>query len=203
MIQPAFTAATRSTLELLADANRTRRCNLLIGSNTVSAESAMLALLLDRLLRRAGGRGGPWRTLFVSSGVEAVGAAIKLCRHTAVRRRAGEGALLVVDPTGGLRLFFDPTGQGFSHALVPALRFVDSVETAAALLGRRRWAGAVVPHGQWVARPRVHGAFAEARRRAGSGGPTGCSGSSPTGCARPSPARPCSAGWPARTGCCA
>ncbi|WP_157180655.1 aminotransferase class III-fold pyridoxal phosphate-dependent enzyme [Protofrankia coriariae] len=129
----------------------------------------MLGFLLDRLLQRAQARGGPYRTFFTNSGVEAVGAAIKLCRHSSVRhRRANDGRVLIVDPEQDLRVFFDPTEQGSSQSLAPGLCFVESLDVAADRLAEKAWSGVIVARSEWEARPRLHDAFADAGHESGA-----------------------------------
>ena len=89
---------------------------------------------------------GPRVSYLLSSGLEALSAAIKLTRHTAVRDgRDNGGWVLLLDPRNRYQDFMDPLGAGTDAALIP---HVVSAATEAGEAARRYagtpWTGVIV-----------------------------------------------------------
>ncbi|WP_165945577.1 aminotransferase class III-fold pyridoxal phosphate-dependent enzyme [Micromonospora sp. KC606] len=138
-----FRSASARTLELITQLNREERCNFLMASNYVNPSAAKLGYLLDDLVRVESR--GPRVTYLLSSGLEALSAAIKLARHTAVRDgRDSGGWILLIDPRGRYQEFMDPLGAGVDDALIPHVVSASSAEEAGSRYAGTPWAGVIV-----------------------------------------------------------
>ena len=147
-LRPTLTGPTitAETLDLVRSQIATGRCNLLLASITISAEAAGVGYLLSDLVSG----GDPSRqkrmiSFFTTSDWEALAGAIKLARHTSVRRRNADGGAVVFhDPDCRYRDLFDPLGRGAGSALCPGIEFVDTIEAARQLLESGQWCAMVV-----------------------------------------------------------
>ncbi|RJL35928.1 aminotransferase class III-fold pyridoxal phosphate-dependent enzyme [Bailinhaonella thermotolerans] len=129
------------TLDAIAAFNRAKRVNMILTNAYISAEGAKLGRLLDRLCGGAGDR----HTFFANSALEALAGAVKLARHTSVRKRRGDGGwVLFVDETSSYPPFFDPLGAGPERALAPRIHFAASLADGLARIGERSWSGVVL-----------------------------------------------------------
>lgn len=142
-VQSVFRPASARTLDLITRLNQEQRCNFLMASNYVNPSAAKLGYLLDDLVRV--GADGPRVTYLLSSGLEALSAAIKLARHTAVRdRRDSGGWILLIDPRRRYQEFMDPLGAGVDEALIPHVISVATAEEAASRHAGTSWVGVIV-----------------------------------------------------------
>ncbi|MGC5031172.1 aminotransferase class III-fold pyridoxal phosphate-dependent enzyme [Micromonospora sp. DT229] len=138
-----FRPASARTLDLIARLNREQRCNFLMASNYVNPSAAKLGYLLDDLVPV--GPRGPRVTYLLSSGLEALSAAIKLVRHTAVRDGRDDGGwVLLLDPSQRYQDFMDPLGTGTDAALIPHVVSAASAEEADHRYPGTPWAGVIV-----------------------------------------------------------
>lgn len=107
----------------------------------VNAEGAKLGYLLHRLC--GGSRGH--HTFFANSTLEALAGAIKLARHTSVRKKRPDGGwVLFVDESSRFSAFFDPLGAGPEHALAPRIHFAATLDEGLRQIEERLWAGVVL-----------------------------------------------------------
>lgn len=138
-----FRPASARTLDLLTRLNQQQRCNFGMASNYVNPSAAKLGYLLDDLVRV--GPRGPRVTYLLSSGLEALSAAIKLARHTAVRDgRDTGGWILLLDPQDRYQEFMDPVRAGADAALVPHVVSATSAREAADRYPGTPWAAVIV-----------------------------------------------------------
>lgn len=136
--------ATIATLELIRSFNREKRCNFLISSNYMHAETAKLGYFLATRLARETSSAGASRTFFVNAGLEALSGAIKLARQSSVREgRQDGGWILILDEHERYRPFLDPTNGGIEQGLTPHLRFTRSVEDALTHVDAHAWSAIV------------------------------------------------------------
>ncbi|GAA1829750.1 aminotransferase class III-fold pyridoxal phosphate-dependent enzyme [Luedemannella flava] len=143
MPQSVFRPASARTLDLIAQLNQEQRCNFLMASNYVNPSAAKLGYLLDDLVHV--GPRGPRVTYLLSSGLEALSAAIKLARHTAVRDgRDNGGWILLIDPHDRYQGFMDPVGAGTDAALIPHVVSAPTATEASERYGTTPWAGVIV-----------------------------------------------------------
>ncbi|MGQ0776091.1 MAG: aminotransferase class III-fold pyridoxal phosphate-dependent enzyme [Pseudonocardiales bacterium] len=142
-MQSVFRPATARTLELIAEHNQEQRCNFLMASNYVNAAAAKLGYVLNELVDV--GQAGPRVSYLLSSGLEALSAAIKLARHSAVRAGRDEGGwVLLVDELGRYHEFLDPVRLGSAEALIPHVVSVSSVEDALHTFGGGHWVAVII-----------------------------------------------------------
>lgn len=142
--RPAFRPAGPEALARITRLNVERRVNMMFAGTFVNAESAQLAFALSRLVGRPDAR-NRHLTFFGNSTFEALSGALKLARHTSVRRRrADEGWALVVAGSDSYRDLFDPLRRGAERALVPHVRGVASFAEAREGLAERPWSALIV-----------------------------------------------------------
>jgi acetylornithine/succinyldiaminopimelate/putrescine aminotransferase len=145
MATSVFDPSRATTLELIAERNRSRCPAFMLTSAFVNAESAKLGYLLSRRLGDGDRRGGDRLTFFANSGLEGVAGAVKLARHTAVKRKQDEGGwILYVDGKEPTASFFNPLDAPPEQALSPHIRHVPSVAEALDQVGERRWAAVIL-----------------------------------------------------------
>ncbi|GIE92958.1 aminotransferase class III-fold pyridoxal phosphate-dependent enzyme [Paractinoplanes rishiriensis] len=138
-----FRPASARTLRLIAQHNRDRRCNFLMASNYVNATAAQLGYVLSDLAPV--GPAGPRVSYLLSSGLEALSAAIKLARHTAVRDgRDSGGWVLLLDPRGRYQEFMDPVRAGLDEALIPHVAWAPTAAEAARRFPGTTWTGVLI-----------------------------------------------------------
>ncbi|MFF5212805.1 aminotransferase class III-fold pyridoxal phosphate-dependent enzyme [Streptosporangium sp. NPDC000396] len=129
------------TLKAIAQFTEERRANMILTNAFISAEGAKLGYMLSRLL------GGTERfyTFFANSTLEGLSGAVKLARHTSVRRkRADSGRVLLVDPEDRYAPFFDPVGAGTEGALAPCVHSTPDIPAALDLLRDGQWSAVVL-----------------------------------------------------------
>lgn len=118
---------------------------MLLAGTYVNAESAKLAYLLSRLVGNGTGRQHRHLTFFGNSTVEALSGAVKLARHTSVRRRRDDGGrVIIIDPTGIFDRFLSPTTTTTEKALAPGVVCVASLAAAAEHLRAGAWSAAAI-----------------------------------------------------------
>ncbi|MEV0675301.1 aminotransferase class III-fold pyridoxal phosphate-dependent enzyme [Actinosynnema sp. NPDC050436] len=138
-----FRPASARTVELIAEHNRRQRCTFMMASNYVNPAAAKLGYLLDRLV--PAGQSGPRVSYLLSSGLEALSAAIKLARHSAVAAGRDDGGwVLLVDRHERYQEFMDPLGAGVEQALIPHVVSAPTGADAAARFPGTPWAAVVV-----------------------------------------------------------
>ncbi|MEU0154748.1 aminotransferase class III-fold pyridoxal phosphate-dependent enzyme [Micromonospora fulviviridis] len=138
-----FRPASTRTLDLIARLNREQRCNFLMASNYVNPSAAKLGYLLDDLVHV--GPRGPRVSYLLSSGLEALSAAIKLTRHTAVRDgRDNGGWVLLLDPRNRYQDFMDPLDAGTNAALIPHVVSAATADEAAHRYAGTPWTSVIV-----------------------------------------------------------
>lgn len=135
-----FEPATSATLRILAELNRDLRPNLLFAGLAITAESAQFGYLLSALH----GESTKFLSLLTNSCEEAISAVIRLGRHSANAARRDAAAILVLDPSGRLRNYFNPAADSSCHDLVPDVSFVDDTELAAVALDEGHWSALIV-----------------------------------------------------------
>jgi acetylornithine/succinyldiaminopimelate/putrescine aminotransferase len=140
-----FRPATAETINLIRRFNAEKRTIFLTSSNYIHAGTAKLGYLLSYWLARGAGNTGYYHTLFLNSGLEALSGAIKLARHTSVRRRKEDrGRILVLDERERLAPFFDPTVRGSDNSLTPQIIFAASICDAQKQVDCQRWSALVL-----------------------------------------------------------
>jgi acetylornithine/succinyldiaminopimelate/putrescine aminotransferase len=132
-----YRATTKQTLRTIQDLNNAGRPNILFAGLAITAEAAQSAYLISRLHSLSADH----ITHFSNSIEEAISGAVKLARHSrATARTPDQGrSVLIVDTSGDLQDYFNPSRSPASDSHVPNLIFVASFEHAMAVAKSRDW----------------------------------------------------------------
>lgn len=141
-MQSVYAPASATTLETISAFNAAKRVNMILTNAFINAEGAKLGYLLHRL---CGGGPDNRHTFFANSTLEGLSGAVKLARHTSVRKKRADGGwVLIVDESSAFPAFFDPLGVGPDHALAPRIHFTSSLDEGLEKIDERLWAGVVL-----------------------------------------------------------
>ena len=147
MLVETFQAAEQQTLKTLTEFLYAKRMSMMFAGASINTESAQVAHLLSGLLGK-----DRHYSFFGNSSFEALSGAIKLARHTALRRRRDTGGrILLVDESDDFAPLLDPLGVGEERAIVPGVRVCRTVAAARTALAERQWAGVVFVRGPGLA----------------------------------------------------
>ncbi|MFG1796223.1 aminotransferase class III-fold pyridoxal phosphate-dependent enzyme [Nocardia sp. NPDC049149] len=121
----AFRGRHDRAREILAERVAAGSPNMVLASTYVPPEGAVAAYLLHRLLSRGDSTGTAWHSVFVNSGVEALGTVTKYVRNRH-NRGAAEGMcrILVLDPTWTARYAFGHTVPGLRATVTDGMAIV-------------------------------------------------------------------------------
>lgn len=128
-IPGAFSGKYDRVREILADRVAAKSPNMVLASTYVPPDGVVAAYLLHRLLSRGDSVGTAWHSVFVNSGVEALGTVVKYLRNRH-NRGAADGAcrILVLDPTGTARYAFGHAVPRLSEVVADGMVIVGTVE---------------------------------------------------------------------------
>ncbi|MEV6560093.1 aminotransferase class III-fold pyridoxal phosphate-dependent enzyme [Nocardia sp. NPDC051756] len=128
-IRTAFQGKHERVREILAERVAAKSPNMVLASTYVPPDGAVSAYLLHRMLSRGDSTGTAWHSVFVNSGVEALGTVVKYLRNRHNRRgEAGACRILVLDPTGTARYAFGHAVPGLSAIVADGMLIVATVE---------------------------------------------------------------------------
>jgi acetylornithine/succinyldiaminopimelate/putrescine aminotransferase len=148
-MRSVYDSPSATTLAAISAFNQAKRVNMILTNAYVNAEGAKLGYLLHRLCGGSGDhRTGDHHTFFANSTLEGLSGAIKLARHTSVRkkRRDGGWVLFIEQPDGpsAYQPFFDPLEAGPDRAIAPRIHFARSLRDGLARIDARSWSGVVL-----------------------------------------------------------
>ncbi|MFD6160012.1 aminotransferase class III-fold pyridoxal phosphate-dependent enzyme [Nocardia sp. NPDC060256] len=114
---------------VLAERVAAKSPNMVLASTYVPPDGAVAAYLLHRMFSCGDSSGAAWHSVFVNSGVEALGTVLKYLRNRH-NRGASKGAcrILMLDPTGTARYAFGHAVPGLQEVVADGLVIVDTVE---------------------------------------------------------------------------
>ncbi|MFI6170553.1 aminotransferase class III-fold pyridoxal phosphate-dependent enzyme [Nocardia sp. NPDC051052] len=114
---------------VLAERVAAKSPNMVLASTYVPPDGAVAAYLLHRMFSGGDSIGTAWHSVFVNSGVEAVGTVLKYLRNRH-NRGAGDGAcrILVLDPTGTARYAFGHAVPGLQALVADGMVIVGAIE---------------------------------------------------------------------------
>ncbi|WP_280407552.1 aminotransferase class III-fold pyridoxal phosphate-dependent enzyme [Nocardia brasiliensis] len=134
-IPGVFPGASDRVREIVAERVAARSPNMVLASTYVPPDGVVAAYLLHRLLSSGDTTGVAWHSVFVNSGVEALGTVTKYLRNRHNRRAAaGHCRILVLDPTGTAYHAFGHSVPGLRALVADGMRIVDSAEEFSGLL---------------------------------------------------------------------
>ncbi|WP_106396572.1 aminotransferase class III-fold pyridoxal phosphate-dependent enzyme [Actinocorallia populi] len=111
-----------------------KRPNMVLASTYVPPDGAVACYLLHRLLSRGDTTGVRWHSVFVNSGVEALGTVVKFLRNRANRLMGRTARIGVLDPTSTCRLAFVPGAADDGITLLPDGGEADGVDALIVVL---------------------------------------------------------------------
>ncbi|MEU7141385.1 aminotransferase class III-fold pyridoxal phosphate-dependent enzyme [Nocardia sp. NPDC046473] len=114
---------------ILAERVAVKSPNMVLASTYVPPDGAVAAYLLHRMFSRGDSTGTAWHSVFVNSGVEALGTVLKYLRNRH-NRAAGDGVcrILVLDPTATARYAFGHAVPGLHAVVADGLVIVGAIE---------------------------------------------------------------------------
>ncbi|MGW4849353.1 hypothetical protein, partial [Nocardia brasiliensis] len=135
-IPGVFPGASDRVREIVAERVAARSPNMVLASTYVPPDGVVAAYLLHRLLSSGDTTGVAWHSVFVNSGVEALGTVAKYLRNRHNRRAAaGHCRILVLDPTGTAYYAFGHAVPGLRALVADGMRIVGSAAEFSGLLG--------------------------------------------------------------------
>ncbi|WP_433664256.1 aminotransferase class III-fold pyridoxal phosphate-dependent enzyme [Nocardia sp. CA-128927] len=135
-IVTAFSGDYGRVREVLAERVAAKSPNMVLASTYVPPDGAVAAYLLHRMFSRGDVTGTAWHSVFVNSGVEALGTVGKYLRNRH-NRGGGAGAcrILVLDSTGTARYAFGHAVPGLQAVVADGMVIVGTVEEFLRRLG--------------------------------------------------------------------
>ncbi|QBS39172.1 hypothetical protein DMB37_02640 [Nocardia sp. CS682] len=126
---PAIFSGNERVREILAERVVAGSPNMVLASTYVPPDGAVAAYLLHRLLSRGDNTGVAWHSVFVNSGVEALGTVVKYLRNRHNRAGSpGSCRILVLDPTGTARYAFGHAVPGLPELVADGMAIVGTVD---------------------------------------------------------------------------